>query len=131
MQHWEYCYERSIGCVGVLKDWLAQTLSAVLETTEKAPTITLKNLEQLARPVRGCLTLLKAAQKGEKKLRDTQEELDELQAAIGLDKRSILSNTQATVSDQNRPDSAPNSQKKRKQVGKPNPKRYEVGGSSE
>ena len=23
-QHWEYFYERSIGCVGILKDWLTQ-----------------------------------------------------------------------------------------------------------
>ena len=24
LQHWKYCYERTIGCVGVLKDWLTR-----------------------------------------------------------------------------------------------------------
>ena len=26
LQHWKYCYERTIGCVGVLKDWLTRAL---------------------------------------------------------------------------------------------------------
>ncbi|WP_308189200.1 AAA family ATPase [Nostoc mirabile] len=30
MQHWLYFYERSIGCVGVLKDWLIRAVAAAL-----------------------------------------------------------------------------------------------------
>jgi len=32
MKHWEYCYAHRIGCVGILKDWLARTLCEALET---------------------------------------------------------------------------------------------------
>ena len=32
MNHWYYFYERSIGCLGVLKDWLVRTLSATLHS---------------------------------------------------------------------------------------------------
>jgi hypothetical protein len=31
MQHWFYFYERSIGCVGVLKDWLIRAVAAALQ----------------------------------------------------------------------------------------------------
>src|SRR5713226_9018158 len=30
MNHWSYFYERSIGCIGVLKDWLVRTFSDAL-----------------------------------------------------------------------------------------------------
>jgi len=30
MQRWLYFYEHSIGCVGVLKDWLIRTVAAAL-----------------------------------------------------------------------------------------------------
>ncbi|MEB3280310.1 MAG: hypothetical protein VKK42_15460 [Lyngbya sp.] len=40
LSHWEFLYERSLGCVGILKDWLSQTLSGVLDNDEKAVTIT-------------------------------------------------------------------------------------------
>ncbi len=32
MNHWYYFYERSIGCIGVLKDWLVRTLSDALHS---------------------------------------------------------------------------------------------------
>lgn len=41
---WEYCYARSIGCVGLLKDWLTRGLAAALE--EGATTLTRKHLEK-------------------------------------------------------------------------------------
>ena len=30
MQHWIYLYERSIGCVGILKDWLGRAVATAL-----------------------------------------------------------------------------------------------------
>jgi hypothetical protein len=30
LQHWPYFYERSIGCIGVLKDWLIRAVAASL-----------------------------------------------------------------------------------------------------
>ncbi|BAZ33591.1 ATPase (plasmid) [Cylindrospermum sp. NIES-4074] len=40
MQHWFYFYERSIGCVGVLKDWLIRAVAAALR--DGADTLTLE-----------------------------------------------------------------------------------------
>jgi hypothetical protein len=36
MNHWYYFYERSIGCIGVLKDWLVRTLSDALHSGAEA-----------------------------------------------------------------------------------------------
>jgi hypothetical protein len=44
MSHWEFCYERSLGCIGLLKDWLTRTLAMGL--SEKKPHITIKHLEK-------------------------------------------------------------------------------------
>ncbi|MGL4884242.1 MAG: hypothetical protein ACRC8K_24785 [Waterburya sp.] len=33
--HWEYFYERSIGCVGILKDWLTQAYRKALHEEAK------------------------------------------------------------------------------------------------
>ena len=48
LECWDLCYERSIGCVGILKDWLSRTLSAVLERDDMALTLTRKDLERHA-----------------------------------------------------------------------------------
>lgn len=44
--NWEYCYERSLGCIGTLKDWLTKALKDALD--EDAHTVTLKHLENRA-----------------------------------------------------------------------------------
>ena len=40
MNHWHYFYERSIGCVGVLKDWLVRTVATTLHTRGQTLTLT-------------------------------------------------------------------------------------------
>ena len=46
MKHWEYCYVHSVGCVGILKDWLTRSLEDAL--SEDARTINIKALERNA-----------------------------------------------------------------------------------
>jgi DNA polymerase III delta prime subunit len=46
MQHWFYFYERSIGCVGVLKDWLIRAVAAALH--DGSETLTLARMEEHA-----------------------------------------------------------------------------------
>ncbi|MEH6940221.1 ATPase, partial [Bacillus sp. JJ664] len=31
LEHWEFIYERTLGCVGLLKDWFARSLIIALE----------------------------------------------------------------------------------------------------
>src|SRR5262249_55303888 len=40
MQHWSYFYEHSIGCVGVLKDWLVRAVAAALHDGSDNLTLT-------------------------------------------------------------------------------------------
>ncbi|MDF5729753.1 MAG: hypothetical protein PUP92_17525 [Rhizonema sp. PD38] len=44
MKHWLYFYERSIGCVGVLKDWLIRAVAAALY--DQSDTLTLERLHK-------------------------------------------------------------------------------------
>jgi len=43
MNHWYYFYERGLGCIGVLKDWLVRALSATLSSG--AATFTLARVQ--------------------------------------------------------------------------------------
>jgi hypothetical protein len=56
---WEYLYERSVGCVGVLKDWLVRGLATAIRQT--APTLTLKHLQKHALSVSQCDRLIEEA----------------------------------------------------------------------
>ncbi len=60
---WEYLYARSIGCVGVLKDWLRRALAAALE--EGARTLTEQCLEGQAWSAECCLKMAQEAMEGE------------------------------------------------------------------
>ena len=52
---WEYLYERTIGCVGVLKEWLVMALSAVLRQGKGALAVRdLENHALLFRSARRC-----------------------------------------------------------------------------
>jgi Cdc6-like AAA superfamily ATPase len=46
LPHLEYCYERSIGCVGLVKDWLTRALA--LAMNQGAQAVSLKMLERTA-----------------------------------------------------------------------------------
>ncbi len=52
MQQWFYFYERSIGCVGVLKDWLIRTVAATLH--DGGDTLSLDRLSEQALQVGQC-----------------------------------------------------------------------------
>ena len=52
LRHWEFCYERSLGCVGLLKEWLTRALATGL--AQKTPQVTLRHLEQQALSLADC-----------------------------------------------------------------------------
>ncbi|MEA5624759.1 ATP-binding protein [Nostoc sp. UHCC 0251] len=66
MQHWLYFYEHSIGCLGVLKDWLIRTVAAVLDDGNKA--LTLKQLHEHTLTLAQCERMAIEATEGEQKL---------------------------------------------------------------
>jgi DNA polymerase III delta prime subunit len=66
MQHWFYFYERSIGCVGVLKDWLIRSVAAALQ--DGCDTLTLERVSEHALTLAACERMALDAIEGEQKL---------------------------------------------------------------
>jgi hypothetical protein len=82
LNEWEYLYERSIGCVGILKDWLIRTL--VSASRRNADTLRRKDLEAHALSVVQCDKMLSEAEEGEARLVESAEERSRLRARLGL-----------------------------------------------
>ncbi|UBF28556.1 AAA family ATPase [Kovacikia minuta CCNUW1] len=118
-ENWDFCYERSIGCIGILKDWLSRTLSAVLEEDNNARTLTLKHLERHAWSTSQCSIMLKEAKEGEKKLGDKRTTDDQLRADLGLDPSISLPDVAVS--------SEASNENSTRRVGEPLPRRRPVG----
>ncbi|MDT7542420.1 MAG: hypothetical protein QOE33_2324 [Acidobacteriota bacterium] len=80
---WDFFYERSIGCIGVLKDWLTLSLAFALESNSR--TITVEHLEHHAPSVAQCTTMLREAVDGEKELEEVAGTRALLRTTLGLE----------------------------------------------
>lgn len=105
----EYFYERSVGCVGVLKDWLTRALATALDDGQQKLTNTV--LERQALPSRKLLRMAREIREGEETLTATGRAQTELQALLGMSTESAEQPT------------APS----RRKVGQRNPVRDPVG----
>ena len=113
--HWEYCYERTLGCIGILKNWLTRALKDALD--EGASTVTLKHLERRAWSVAQCQRMFKEIQEGERQLTETESDVKSLRASLGLG--------EGTLSPQ--PEAPKTKTCRGKKVGQRKPKRDSVG----
>ena len=84
--HWEYFYERSIGCVGILKDWLTQAYRKALD--ESASTLREHHWQSYAPSVAKCLQIAAEAIEGEKAFEFESGEMSLLRQKLGLSKAS-------------------------------------------
>ncbi|PSB00417.1 ATP-binding protein [Merismopedia glauca] len=66
MQHWLYFYERSLGCVGVLKDWLIRAVAAALH--DGHDTLSLERLHEHTLSLAQCERMALDTTEGEQKL---------------------------------------------------------------
>jgi energy-coupling factor transporter ATP-binding protein EcfA2 len=80
--NWELLYERSIGCVGILKQWLMRALYSVLRCGGK--TIARKDLEAQALSVLQCQKILSETAEGEAQSVEPAEARRALQCRLGL-----------------------------------------------
>ena len=125
--HWEFCYERSIGCIGILKELLLRTLSATLsQNGDKAATLKLKDLEQRAWSLEECLVMLREAKEGEQQLASQSGSHNELRTALGLNINTSKESDQSATSS-NATSSNKTAGRKTGSVGKPSPRRRSVG----
>jgi hypothetical protein len=110
---WDYFYERSIGCVGVLRDWLARSLSSALENGDRS--LNLDYLERQALSIAQCEKMLAEASEGEDALTDQAEARTRLRRRMGLELKLDL----PTI---------PVAERAKRDVGVRKPKRDQVGG---
>lgn len=89
MQHWVYFYERSIGCVGVLKDWLTRAVAAALYDASEA--LTLEYLQDHALSLAQCERMALDAMEGEQELRYAESRREPLWRLLqaGMDASAI------------------------------------------
>jgi hypothetical protein len=78
----EYFYERSVGCVGVLKDWLTRALATTLEDGQETFTKTV--LEQQVSPTRKLLRMAREIREGEEMLTPNSRSQVELRSLLGM-----------------------------------------------
>jgi hypothetical protein len=114
VSHWEYFYERTLGCVGILKDWLRRVLKDAL--AREATTITVKDLQKCALSVAQCQKMFKDIQEGERQLSETEKDVQDLRSALGLGAKPIVL-----------PEETPKTSRPRGKVGKRKPKRDPIG----
>lgn len=120
VQQWEICYAHTVGCVGILKDWLTQALSEALETGAK--TISPSLLTAHAPSVDRCHQMITDIEEGEKALQADPEATERLLARLGLGTSRAKRTRTAKEAEQ----PGPSSQSRRKRVGQRNPTRDAV-----
>jgi AAA domain len=115
VSQWDYFYERSLGCVGILKDWLTRTFRDVLEEGENI--ISKKHLQRRAWSVAQCRRMLQEIEEGEKQLEETEDDVSQLRKSLGIHSETV----QETLN------SSSKSNKGSRRVGQRKPKRDSIG----
>jgi hypothetical protein len=82
MNHWYYFYERSIGCIGVLKDWLVRALAATLYSG--AATLTLEHVQAQTLSNAQCERMAAEATAAEHRLHYTESSREHLWSLLGM-----------------------------------------------
>src|SRR5437879_5472689 len=82
LNHWYYFYERSIGCVGVLKDWLVRTVAAALHEDDHH--LSLARVQAHALSNAQCESMAADAHAAEQKLHYTESSREHLWSLLGM-----------------------------------------------
>ncbi|WP_373527601.1 AAA family ATPase [Nostoc sp.] len=123
LSHWEYLYSRSLGCVGILKNWSRNALGEALN--ENSSTVTLKHLEKRALSVGQCRNILKHIKEGEARYAQIEGKIEELYQDLGLRRPPISKQSYTKDSEPKYQDVE--SKKRKKSVGIRKPTRDSVG----
>ncbi|MBD2772627.1 ATP-binding protein [Iningainema tapete] len=124
---WEYFYERSIGCVGIVKDWLTQAYRKAL--SENSTSLKSEYLNYYAPSVSKCMQMLTEAIEGEKSLVEDEVMLEKLRQKLGMKNPNGHHNNPKSPPAQNsNVNNTEAARKKRSQPGERKPYRDTVGG---
>jgi energy-coupling factor transporter ATP-binding protein EcfA2 len=122
---WEYCYARSIGCVGVLKEWLTRGLAAALETG--AATLTREHLEKYSWSMDQCEKMAQEAREGESALTEKKEVRIRLLTLLGLEPKPGLTDIGPTAEIRGMTATNQGSRRGKGRVGERSPVRDAIG----
>src|SRR5215469_16482225 len=86
MATWEFLYERSIGCVGILKEWLMR--ACVRAIKHGAVTLSPEHLEKTALSASQCEKVLAESREGETRLNDDAHARLRLRTLLGIQPRA-------------------------------------------
>src|SRR6266567_3108173 len=120
VHQWKTCYAHTIGCIGLLKDWLTKALAEALET--EAKTISPSLLAAHAPSIDRCNQMITDIEEGEKALRVDPEATEKLLARLGLGPRRAREKRTGQPGET----SAPSAPSRRRRVGQRNPTRDAV-----
>lgn len=126
IHQWKYCYARSVGCVGILKDWLTKALDEALESNEK--TLSLALLERHAISADRCDQMISDIEEGEKRMAADPGADERLLFRLGLSGRQRAKNAQQENDGVEKQPTTPRSRSTR--VGQRNPDRDPVKGET-
>jgi energy-coupling factor transporter ATP-binding protein EcfA2 len=82
LPHLEYCYERSIGCVGLVKDWLTRALA--LAMNQNANAVNVRTLEKTAWSLDQSERMARETVDGESDVSEKEEKRDRLRHLLRL-----------------------------------------------
>jgi hypothetical protein len=121
MAMWEFLYERSVGCVGILKEWLMR--ACVRSIRHGATTLTQEHLEMTALSISQCEKILAESREGEMRLNDGEDSKLRFRTLLGIEPYRAPNPQAAPV-----PAAPPNRNNVR--VGQRSPRRDPIRGES-
>jgi hypothetical protein len=125
LEDWDYLYERSLGCVGILKEWLNRALAATARQGGRK--LTREALDGCALSVSQCDRMVAEILEGERQMTERREQVCSLRARLGLETRQSKPSPSAPV-----PPTVTKTRpaKRAPRPGKRRPVRDRVGGES-
>lgn len=113
LECWDFIYERTIGCVGILKDWLSRALKLALENNDDV--LEMNHLRNTALSINKISKLVDEVAQGEICFIETSEKILDVRTKLGIDNTDIRKNKHS----------------KKKGVGIRKPNRDQVGGNKD
>lgn len=124
VHQWKICYAHTIGCVGLLKDWLTKALREAVESGEKtiSPALLLKHAASVDR----CEQYITDIEEGEKSLNADPQATERLMQRLGLNTRTRRTKEVAPEEEEGEEPPKKKTESPRRRVGQRNPTRDEV-----
>lgn len=115
----DFFYERSLGCIGLLKDWIERTYNRS-SNNGSGDYLTIDDFNHTALDVNKCLTIADEIINGERQQEESEEKRVLLMNKIGMNTLPEKNEMDDTVKDKEK-------SKGKRRVGERNPKRDTVG----